>query len=579
MPYDWDAAELRARNMPRLDTRGLDDGAITQGSWLDFQPVLKNLIEGAKEMVGLSSSERLMKHLADIKSPVMRPQSGFEWADKGAGIAAETLQTGLAATDLAALAPVVGRRMATSLGNEIGTFGGQYAKNPPKDPAAWFTGMEGKRKFEIDDRALRFKRNIDGSNILSDIVQHDELFKQYPEINDVPTFVTIDPKIGRATGYYHGADPQKGYAGELVVKAPSEESAKDTLTHEIQHWIQQKEGFARGGSPALGLNKDARKFYDEMAKDIIAKRDAAKASGDWKTYDEMQRQLVMDLPQQASFKAYQNLAGEIEARDAANRRTWPMDLRRTMPPDLRKDAIIRMEDGTAASVKDTTKMEPLDVGLGELDWLKSGKVTPPGKQGGEAMKDAADYRGLHTAPTRMGRNSLDDLTDIYHEDIYGPNGPIYYGHGGDEVWRDSQSVGIIRAFKGRPNRDVTIYRAVPSDITNESKIAIFENEKKYILKHGKVPPGVETKLNSSAYYDKISNEIDRLKTLPPSQENPYKINAGDWVTINRSYAVDHGKREFGKNYKILSKKVKARELFTDGNSIHEWGYDPSPADE
>ena len=28
-------------------------------------------------------------------------------------------------------------------------------------------------------------------------------------------------------------------------------------------------------------------------------------------------------------------------------------------------------------------------------------------------------------------------------------------------------------------------------------------------------------------------------------------------------------------YKIVSKKVKAKDIYTNGDSIHEWGFDPS----
>ena len=67
----------------------------------------------------------------------------------------------------------------------------------------------------------------------------------------------------------------------------------------------------------------------------------------------------------------------------------------------------------------------------------------------------------------------------------------------------------------------------------------------------------------------------RKKTVGKNKiEKKITINPGDWVSINRQYAVDHGQAHVDGNYKILSKTVKAKELFTDGNSIHEWGYDP-----
>ena len=53
----------------------------------------------------------------------------------------------------------------------------------------------------------------------------------------------------------------------------------------------------------------------------------------------------------------------------------------------------------------------------------------------------------------------------------------------------------------------------------------------------------------------------------------FKINSGDWVTINKEYAIEHGKSNLRNKYKIIQKTVLASQLYTDGNSIHEWGYD------
>jgi hypothetical protein len=54
-----------------------------------------------------------------------------------------------------------------------------------------------------------------------------------------------------------------------------------------------------------------------------------------------------------------------------------------------------------------------------------------------------------------------------------------------------------------------------------------------------------------------------------------KINSGDWVTINKPYAISHGRSTLLGDYKILTKTVPARHLFTTGDSLHEFGYDPS----
>jgi hypothetical protein len=134
----------------------------------------------------------------------------------------------------------------------------------------------------------------------------------------------------------------------------------------------------------------------------------------------------------------------------------------------------------------------------------------------------SDYRGLHTAPMRgEGAAPAHNLTQIYPDDIYSPNAAQYYGHFGGNNPMDVSSIAIIRDIKNRPDKRVTIYRAIPKDV-------------------------------------KAS------------------INQGDWVTINRNYAKDHGESTLNGEYKIVSKTVDARDIYTDGNSIHEWGYDPTP---
>ena len=137
----------------------------------------------------------------------------------------------------------------------------------------------------------------------------------------------------------------------------------------------------------------------------------------------------------------------------------------------------------------------------------------------EAM---SDYRGVHTAPLKEEgvRNTLDDMADMYPEDVYDPRvSAKYYGHTGACDPMDQRSADLVSAFQGKPDAEVTIYRAVP--------------------------------------------------------KGTKEINSGDWVTLNKHYAKSHGDSWVnGGEYDIISKKVKAKDIVTDGNSIHEFGYDP-----
>jgi len=130
-----------------------------------------------------------------------------------------------------------------------------------------------------------------------------------------------------------------------------------------------------------------------------------------------------------------------------------------------------------------------------------------------------DYRGSHTAPNRSDTNSpMHDLENNFGDDVYGPNCVRYFGDGSLRARADDNfSCAVIRSAKGKPDQKIKIYRAVPKDVN--------------------------------------------------------VINNGDWVTINPNYAKQHGISHVGK-YKVISKVVYAKDLYSDGNSIHEWGYNP-----
>lgn len=184
------------------------------------------------------------------------------------------------------------------------------------------------------------------------------------------------------------------------------------------------------------------------------------------------------------------------------------------------------------------------------------------------LTEEDDYRGYHTAPTSED-SPMYDVTNTFGEDMYTDRALRMFGGYGQY---DGYSIALIQRARNKPNMPVKIYRAIPAILTNQEKINDYEKQKAYILKTGKLPKDVDNWRNSSEYCDWISNEIDRLKALPPEQDAKAKINNGDWVTINPAYAKVHGQSNLNNKFKVLSKTVPAKNLFTDGNSIHEWGY-------
>ena len=183
-----------------------------------------------------------------------------------------------------------------------------------------------------------------------------------------------------------------------------------------------------------------------------------------------------------------------------------------------------------------------------------------------------DYKMAHKAPSKEDGSPLYDLTDIYPADIYSSVGARYYGdNGGDS--RDNQSISIIQYAHNKPNAKVKIFRAVPLIMSKQELLDKYGDEKIYIMKYGKIPKTADRfDLDKGDYYEYISDKLDEIESGDTKDESVIEINDGDWVTISKAYAIEHGKSSLGGKYRILSKTVMAKQLFSEGNSIHEWGY-------
>lgn len=195
----------------------------------------------------------------------------------------------------------------------------------------------------------------------------------------------------------------------------------------------------------------------------------------------------------------------------------------------------------------------------------------------------SDYAGNNLAPGKEDNDPMYDVSNMF-PDMYTDNAYKYYsGYGLD----DAAVINQIKYVHNKPNRLIKIYRAVPyinKDIdTNINKL----NELiRFYYKYRFFPLKNELTSNLQDYvwnenpkfsYDEMQlgvlNEIRKMiQDLASKKEKSFKINNGDWVTTSKLYAKQHGESNLYNNYKILTKTVKVSQLYTDGNSIFEWGY-------
>lgn len=183
-----------------------------------------------------------------------------------------------------------------------------------------------------------------------------------------------------------------------------------------------------------------------------------------------------------------------------------------------------------------------------------------------AKEEDYAYRGTHKAPDQENGSPLHEVTKtIYPPDFYTlpfDKALQYYGSGDDVS--DRESLSAILSAKGNKNAKVKVYRAVPNYVGKVDLAKTKEIEDR-IEKYSKL-------VRQNPWSEDFKKQLEQALSERPQQIS--SINAGDWVTPSRSYAVDHGESALNGDYRILSKSVPASHLFTEGNSLSEFGYNP-----
>lgn len=187
----------------------------------------------------------------------------------------------------------LGLGMPAPEGNALHMFGGIKAKtanmpalsqaltlegraaSPQEIHAAtgWFRGPDNKWRFEIpDNEAMLHGQNVVNGKLdigrsqvmpMDEVLHHPELYAAYPQIKNTRV-------SGATTGPGTGAFfPSRN---EINIAPDTRKNALSTTLHEVQHKVQDLEGFAEGGSPSefispSHLNNLARAehLYDTIA--------------------------------------------------------------------------------------------------------------------------------------------------------------------------------------------------------------------------------------------------------------------------------------------------------------------------
>lgn len=281
----------------------------------------------------------------------------------------------------------------------------------------WHEGMDGKWRFEINDSRMQLRTDaadIPNYTTLGELVSAPELFEAYPDMADLSvTFHTLED--GQNGGYSRKFDSIE--LSRDLKNRP--EALLNSLIHEVQHAIQNREGFASGANPAYWNRRMENGFDSRTAEErregarlqeqyeqiresdpqFVAAMEELDAMApkvprgkvdlntweqiepdppEWVRYDERRDQLeeqygdrVWDwysLRDSIDRNArnggrmptdlYRDTAGEIEARDTAKRRELTAQERRETSPDYGSEDTVFADSGDGYAIGKTTDNKP-----------------------------------------------------------------------------------------------------------------------------------------------------------------------------------------------------------------------------
>lgn len=198
----------------------------------------------------------------------------------------------------------------------------------------WFQGADKKWRFEISDHAASLNpkaaKAFEEANIgdaykhnADRVMQHPELFEAYPDL----WRANIDLTKGggypyRPSGHY---SVQESGRESIGVNANTVGRANSMALHELQHAIQQREGFAQGADfNAVGMKDYVRSAGEVEASNVQRRKfmtpSERAAVPPWETENVPRNDQIVDLLKRFGLMGALSVPGVAELLERGQRR-------------------------------------------------------------------------------------------------------------------------------------------------------------------------------------------------------------------------------------------------------------------
>lgn len=206
----------------------------------------------------------------------------------------------------------------------------------------WGKGRDGKWRFEINDQKSVMKPNTGAMEFPVGegdraAMSHPELTAAYPEMLNAMTFA------------YNPMLPARGtfYPPRRIEINPYTADTRSTMLHELQHAVQEYEGFGRGSNPSEHIGV-ANKYLEQSKRSVEAEKliDQRLLHGRVSPEERSQliqaKQMLTKFRDQINPKAdphthYNRTSGEVESRNVQKRQDYTPTLRSAQPPWYTED--------------------------------------------------------------------------------------------------------------------------------------------------------------------------------------------------------------------------------------------------
>ena len=406
---------------------------------------------------------------------------------------------------------------------------------------------------EKAERAALAKKyaNLPKGSTLGDYMTHPELYNKYPDMEEIKVNRSAKLRKNVAARYLEGGNAID------IDRYLDKKKFDSTLIHEVQHAVQDIEGFQNGTNTFEALKKAraTMEAYLERTQDEGFRwaKNLDKQHGGEKFKKEyidisLKNEYNVDNIEDVGKKTYANMLGEKEARAAERRLLLDAESRRGIYPTYGKDALVQDEKFVQASEKNNKIHDSLsmwseaDKNTAKIDLVKGNeageKLFGKSPEEGRKISEALGQNGLMEMGSRAGSSrGMGNLRSVLDE---AGDSPAFYNAKKIENKKTAPAAHQAPAYNGK-NRMATPKAGENQAAKNSIPESLPEVKGGRIERKAKQLEIIRNSNKMTDDYHVGIRDADDIKTFEEAMKDEESFFYGDFSLKDARKALKEGK--------------------------------------